>query len=598
MPFDQFVREQLAGDELITSPLNNLTPEDTRLLAATGFLRMAPDGTGGKVDDPGVAKNTTIAETIKIVSSSLMGMTIGCAQCHDHRYDPIPQTDYYRFRAVFDPALDWQDWKAPRQRLVSLYTDEDRQVAAEIESEAKAIEQKRQNKQQAFIAAVFDQEVAKLPEDVRVAARTAHETPAKKRSAEQKALLKKYPSLNVTAGSLYLYDRKAADALKEMAEQAKQVRDRKPKEHFVRGLVEPAHSTAQSFLFARGDHEQPKQAVTPAGLTAISMNAELPAVPEDLGARPTTGRRTALAERLTDPQHPLLARVIANRIWMHHFGRGLVTTPADFGSLGAPPSHPELLDWLARELIESGWSVKHLHRLILTSTTYRQMLRTDPEHRRLDPDNALFGGARLRRLDAEAFRDAALMAAGKLVREFSGPPVPVMADRVGRWVLGVENLNAGRPGKEIPLGKREFRRSVYVQVRRSRPVAVLDTFDWPRMDPNCEQRRASTVATQSLMLMNSDFILEVAADFADRVAKEAGESSAAQVDRLWQIAFQRVPAPEERQAAITYLTDQQEALREREAATDGKQPAGNAPRRALRMLCQTVLSSNAFLYID
>jgi hypothetical protein len=205
------------------------------------------------------------------------------------------------------------------------------------------------------------------------------------------------------------------------------------------------------------------------------MNGELPKVSEDRDPRPTTGRRLAFAERLTDPRHPLLARVIANRIWMQHFGRGLVTTPADFGTLGAPPSHPELLDWLAMELIESGWSVKHLHRLILTSTTYRQDLRTDPEHQRLDPDNALFGGARLRRLEAEAFRDAALMAAGKLVRELSGPPVPVMADRVGRWVLGVENLNAGRPGKEISLGKREFRRSVYV---RSAAVAR-----WPSSIP-------------------------------------------------------------------------------------------------------------------
>src|SRR5690606_17694535 len=317
--FDRFVLEQLAGDELITSPLDNLSPGDVELLAATGFLRMAPDGTGGSVDDAALARNEAIAETIKIVTSSLMGLTVGCAQCHDHRSDPVPEAEYYRLRAVFDTSLGAAAWKTPRQRLVSLYTDADRKQAAEIEAEAKQIDAERSKKQQEFIDATFEKELVKLPEEIREAARTARATPAKERTDEQQALMKKHPSLNVTAGSLYLYDRKAADELKKMAADAKAIRDRKPVEHFVRALVEPAGHAPPSHLFARGDHQQLKEELQPAGLSVVSMNVDLPEIPVNEEGRPTTGRRTAFARRLTDPKHPLLARTIVNRLWLHHF---------------------------------------------------------------------------------------------------------------------------------------------------------------------------------------------------------------------------------------------------------------------------------------
>jgi hypothetical protein len=599
-PFDQFVLEQLAGDELITSPLDNLSPGDVELLAATGFLRMAPDGTGGAVDDAALARNETIAETIKIVTSSLMGLTVGCAQCHDHRYDPIPQADYYRLRAVFDPALDWKSWSPPRQRLVSLYTDGDRKLAAEIETEAKKIDAERSKKQQEFIEATFAKELAKLPEEIREPARAARDTPAKERTDEQQALMKKHPSLNVTAGSLYLYDSKAAAELKEMADEATAIRGRKPAEHFVRALVEPAGHTPPSHLFARGDHQQPKDELQPAGLSVVSMNVDLPPIPADDESRPTTGRRTAFAKRLTDPKHPLLARTIVNRIWLHHFGRGMVSTPADLGTLGTPPTHPQLLDWLAAEFIDSGWSVKHLHRLILNSTIFQQAQRTHSELIAADPDNLLYGGAPLRRLDAEALRDAILMVSGRLNDTPFGEPVPVMADQVGRWVLGIENLNAGRPGAALEMNGEDLRRSVYVEVRRSRPLAVLDTFDWPRMEPNCEQRRTSTVAPQSLMLMNSDFVLEFANHFARRVETEAGEDVAARIDRAWQLAFGRPPGQSEAASASALLEEQNSLLAERVPAAEKHKEAATTTARkwALETLCQMLLSSNEFLYVD
>ncbi|MCA9027876.1 MAG: PSD1 domain-containing protein [Planctomycetaceae bacterium] len=599
-PFDRFVLEQLAGDELITSPFDNLSDEDAELLTATGFLRMAPDGTGGSVDDANVARNDVVAETVKIVTSSLMGLTVGCAQCHDHRYDPIPQADYYRLRAVFDPALDWTNWKAPNQRLVSLYTDADRAKAAEIEAEAKKIDAERTEKQNVFIAATFEKELAKLPEEIQPTARAAHDTPEKERTDEQIALLKEHPSLNITSGSLYLYDQKAADELKALADKAQAIRDTKPEERFVRALTETPGQVPVSHLFARGDHEQPKQELEPAGLSIVSTNVPVPEVPMDDEVLPTTGRRTAFAKRITDPNHPLLARVIVNRIWLHHFGRGLVSTPADFGTLGTPPTHPELLDWLASEFIDSGWSVKHIHRLILTSTAYRQALHADGTLLEADPDNLLYGRANLRRLDAESLRDAVLIVSGKLNDKSYGPAVTVIADRVGRWVLGIENLSAGRPGDVLPLHGEDLRRSVYVEVRRTRPLAVLDTFDWPRMAPNCDVRRTSTVAPQSLMLMNSDFVLDYAGQFARRVEAEAGSDPEARINRAWQLAFCRSPDQSEQASARTFLETQtatfQEVLTPPKENAQPTEPT--AEQRALETLCQMLLSSNEFLYID
>jgi len=599
-PFNEFVVEQLAGDELISPPYTNLTPEAAEKLIATGFLRMAPDGTGSGADDPNLARNEVIAETIKIVSGAFVGLTVGCAQCHHHRYDPISQDDYHAMRAIFEPAYDWKNWRTPQQRLISLYTEEDREKAAEIEAKAKEVEQLRSKKQAELVEATFERELAKVPEEIRETVREARNTPVKNRTPEQQALLKKYPSVNVTAGSLSLFDPKAAAELQKFTKEAADIRATKPAEEFIRALTEVPGKIPKSFLFARGDHEQPKQEIVPAALTILS-GEQSQRFPEDDPALPTSGRRLAFARWLTSDDHPLTARVIANRVWLHHFGRGLVITPGDFGILGEAPTHPELLDWLASELRENGWSIKHLHRLIVNSTTYRQSLRTDEKYFTLDPDNKLYGGRDPRRLEAEAIRDGILRVSGKLNLKPFGPPIPVMADRVGQWVIGIENLNAGRPGPVIPMNGEEFRRSVYVQVRRSRPLAVLDTFDLPLMEPNCEARSSSTVAPQSLMLMNSDFIVEQSEHFAERVHAEAGADLQAQAVQAWRLAFLRPPTESEITTALTFLADQTEAFRQRlgSAAADKKKDDKRTPEQyALASLCQILLSSNEFLYVD
>jgi hypothetical protein len=597
-PFDQFVVEQLAGDELLTPPFKNLTSDQAEKLVATGFLRMAPDGTGVGGVDQNLARNDVMAKTIEIVSTSLLGLTVGCAQCHNHRYDPISHEDYHAIRAIFEPALDWKNWLVPAKRQISLYTDADRAKSAEIEAEALKLLDERTKKQDEYIEATFRRELAKLQESLHESITKARHTPEKNRTAEQNKLLKEHPSVNVTASSLYLYDKKAADELKKMADKANAIRQTKPKEEFVRAVWEPAgKALPTTFLFHRGDPEQPKQAIAPRELTVLT-SAKSAALPVNDETLPTSGRRLAYAKWLTSGEHPLTARVIVNRIWLNHFGRGLVATPGDFGALGVEPTHPELLDWLASEFVASGWSVKELHRLIMNSTTYRQASLHHSAGDAVDADNLLYWRMAVRRLEAEAIRDTTLAISGELNNKAFGPAVPVMADTVGQWVIGQENLNAGRPGAVIPMKGEDLRRSIYIESRRSRPLSVMDPFDLPRMEPNCTSRSSSTVSPQSLMLMNSEFVLTRAKQFAERVRQEAGEDVAAQIKFAWQLAFAATPHDDELAEAVSFVQEQtQHFAANPPPETKDKQNADPAGE-ALASFCHALLSSNRFLYID
>jgi hypothetical protein len=590
MPLDRFIQEQLAGDEMVRPPYEKLPPEALDKLIATGFLRMAPDGTGSPGADVRTLSNQTIADTIQIVSTSLLGLTLHCAQCHNHRYDPVPQLDYYRLRAVFEPALDWKNWRAPAARDVGIFTDEQRAKAAAIEQDAVKIDQERLKKQAEFIEQTFQKELAKLPAEVHEPIRTARTTPAAERTAAQKKLLQSHPSTNVTPGSLYLYDAKAAAALKQYADKAGKLRATKPTPDPVRALTETPGQMAVTYLFARGDHEQPKDVVAPAHLTILEP-FKLPALAVKDPALPTSGRRLAFARSLTSEEHPLTARVLMNRVWLHYFGKGIVGTPADFGILGERPTHPELLDWLASEFMAGGWKLKRMHKLILTSSAYRQAAARRPELEKIDPENRLVGRMPLRRLEAEAIRDAILTVSGKLNATRFGPPVPVTVDDVGQAVVGKDNRRSdGVPdGKLKDLGGEEFRRSVYIQVRRSLPLSMLETFDGPLVAPNCEVRHASTVAPQALMLMNSRFIHEQAAFFAQRVRTEAGVDARAQVARAWRLAYGADPAARDVERAAGFVAKQTAAL---------GQKAGEPALAALTNYCQALLSSNRFLYIE
>ncbi|MBM81781.1 MAG: hypothetical protein CMJ78_14480 [Planctomycetaceae bacterium] len=682
-PYTEFLTEQLAGDELVGWPGAQLRPEIVHTLAATGFLRMAPDGTASGGIDQNLARNQVVADTLQIVGTAVLGMSIHCAQCHDHRYDPIPQRDYYQFRAIFEPALDWKNWRTPSGRLVSLYSDTDKQKRNQVENKAKQVDTKRQERIDFYITKTLEHELLMVADELQEPLRTAYRTPAAKRSAEQKKLLEGHINIaRLTAGSLYLYDRRrdarakdldvrrsekqtaflqrvkndaiakldkptrkqvldatnteaakrseaqqkllqahpavgvTADSLAKfdeaaaaelkryetaaaeireyrirseldkLADEAKQIREDIPKEHFLRMLSEQPSKVPATYVFNRGDHGQPLEEVKPRGLSVL----DAPPV-EAVDSVKTTGRRLQFARYLTSGKHPLTARVLVNRIWAHHFGRGIVLTTGDFGYLGDKPTHAELLEWLAAEFMHSGWSIKHVHRLILTSRTYQQSTNAAPAMVAADPDNQLLGRWPLRRLESETLRDAILATVGKLNPSMFGEPVPVMEDEVGQIVLGKENLDGERkPTNPIALLGEEFRRSVYIQVRRSRPLGVLESFDLPDLAPNCTERPSSNVAPQSLMLMNSDFLIKMSESMSERLMAERPDNIVEQLRRGWQLSFGSIPSEAQLANAEAFFVKQNKTF------TDAK--SQNAHRAALATYCQALLGSNGFVYIE
>ena len=628
-PFDRFLVEQLAGDELVPPPYQNLTAEQQDLLTATGFLRQAPDGSASGVA-PKESANAYMTETIKIVSTSLLGMTVGCAQCHNHRYDPITQADYYRMRALFEPSLDWKNWRNPNQRLINVTTAEIQQARAALEAEAAKIDAEVEVRIKDSVQQVLTKELAKLPEEKREAAKAAYETAADKRTDEQKALAKEYYTLfNLNRGTLELYDGQLALKIREHAKQAADVRAKKPPEEFLAALTEVPGQVPVTVLFHRGDIDQPKQEIAPNELTALQPFLTQPIAAKD-PSLPTSGRRLAYAKNLTNGRHPLVGRVLVNRVWLHHFGRGIVSTPGDFGRLGDRPTHPELLDWLASEFVAQGWQLKSLHRLLMTSSAYRQSAQRSVQADQIDPDNKLLSHMSLRRLEAEAIRDAMLTAAGTLTLKSFGPPVPVAEDENGQIIIGQESIDGN--GIAVPktaLNGEENRRSVYVQVRRSKLLSLLDTFDLPSMEPNCELRNVSTVTPQSLLLMNSSTIRALSNSLADRLERECGDDVALRARRAWELVYQRPPSEIEQQRAVEFLTaasgtgtpaaatvaatatppaavttdadpkktpEQIEA--EKKAAEQKLAEAKARTRAGLVNLCQALFGSNEFLYVD
>jgi hypothetical protein len=624
-----FITEQLAGDELAGVTQENAAAKaaDSRvqeLLTATGFLRMAPDGTADEVPNKNEARNHVLAETIKIVSSSLLGMTVGCAQCHDHRYEPISHLDYHRVRAIFEPALDWKNWRTPAQRQISLYTAEDRAKAEEIEKQARAIDETANQMRKDFLEEVFQKELAKLPEEIRETVKEARNTKRDKRTIEQVALLKKYPSADVQ-GALDLYDPEKNKKVLAKQEEASKLRATKPAEPFIHALTEVAGKVTDTFLFARGDHEQPRDKVDPAEIEILRpailawradptfTNKSPLVLPPSGGSAATditlasSGRRLAYAQWLTSGKHPLVARVLVNRFWMHHFGRGLVNTPGDFGQQGDRPTHPELLDWLASEFMAGGWKLKPLHKMLMTSRLYRQSARNELAAQ-ADPENRFYARMKLQRFESEMLRDAVLAVSGRLNPEPFGAPVPIANDEAGRVVTGRQKNNGNNdPVLVDPIGEAAFRRSVYVQVRRTLPLTVLDAFDAPIMTPNCEARNVSTVAPQSLTMLNDSFIAEQSKYFADRLLAEHPGDARAQVARAWRLAYGVAPRSAELTRSLVYLAEETEAIRAQIAAHPKKQqkkddksaPSEPEPQKlALASFCQALISANRFLYVE
>ena len=597
-PWDQFIQEQLAGDELVKAThatAQKLVDQDPAVcdkLTATGFLRLAPDGTGSGPMDPALAQNQVITETVKIMSSSLLGMTVGCAECHHHRFDPIPQEDFYRLRAVIAPVYDADKWRKPASRRAALMSQAEKAKVAELSAQVKKLDEQH-NQIKAEVTKLISERVLKeVPDADRERAKTAYDTAVKERTAEQSEFLKKkYPMLDLLVpGRLHLFLARYKDG-KELAKryedvkaEADEIRKQIPQPEYIRVATEDTQHLPETFVFYRGDISSPEsEKITPGGLTVVGSKAENTFAIND-PALPTSGRRLAYARYLTSGQHPLVARVLMNRFWMHHFGQAIVDSTGDFGSRAATPTHPDLLDWLAADFMEHGWELKRIHRLIMTSRTYRQTSASHSEKAMaIDADNRLLWRMNLRRLEAESIRDAILAVSGELNRDQFGAPVPVsLADS------GIITVGSGK----ISPDRRELKRSIYIQVRRPQPVTMLNAFDAPSMEPNCEQRVSSTVATQSLALLNSEFMREQSVAFAKRVLATAEKPADAAnlVQTAWKLALSNEPSSAELQALEKHYQLQLQEYQAKKV---------KAPRQeALTSLCHVLFGTNQFLYIE
>ncbi len=527
-PYDRFLLEQIAGDELADyEHAPEITQDLYDNLVATGFLRMAPDPTWFNLTNFLPDRLEVIADEIDVLGSAVMGLTLKCARCHSHKFDPIPQRDYYRLLDVFKGAFDEHDWMKPNW-LAGLSqgarTDRDLPYVTTAE--------RRQ----------WEAHNAKLQKEID-ALKAAQ---AKKSSPDTEARIK--------------------------ALQAQLQSEPKIRALWDRGEPSP------TYLLQRGDYLRPGRLVGP-GVPSVLTDGKTPfEVKPPWPAARKTGRRLALAHWLTQPDHPLTARVLVNRLWKQHFGNGIVKTLDNFGKAGARPTHPELLDWLAVEFVRRGWSIKAMHRLMMTSATYRQSSTVTSAHEQFDPENVLCSRMPLTRMDAESLYDSMLQIAGRLDEKPYGPP---------------DALEVRPDGLVTPAGTaRGWRRMIYVQLQRKAVATHLENFDYPQMNPNCVQRRGSTVAPQALHLMNNGMVRRLAEHFARRVHREAGSDSALQIERIYLTALSRPPREEEKTLGLMTL-----AALEKEWS---KHPVDKdeAGHRALTTYCHTILNSAAFLYID
>jgi hypothetical protein len=610
LPYSQFIKEQLAGDQMISGTPDHNSDEHARLIAATGFLQMAPDLS--ETENTLMVRNQAVSDTIQTVTSAVLGLSVACAQCHDHRYDPISIEDYYRLRAIFDPAMPIHQWKQPSQRLADLTNDATNVERASIEAKAVALQEDINTRRRAHCQTIQDREINAAPEDVREVLRKAINTPASEQTAEQKALLEAHPKVRTIdwiVGQLVEYDGPSHRAFQEEEKKVQEIRDSKPLARMVMSIKDQSEEVKSSVFF-RGNPESPQHEVTPSELQILLQNR-----PSDSEkSLSNQQRRLAYAESLTDGTHPLVARVIVNRVWQHHFGAGIVRSPGEFGLNGQRPTHPELLDYLAREFMDHGWSLKWLHEQIVQSKTFQQTSsiistseQVDANNRNevpksflKDPENRYLARMSLRRLDAEAVRDAILSISGQLNPTLGGPSVPIAEDDEGKAVIGSRVLRDGLFAGIKDPGDNGKRRSVFLSSQRTLQLNLLNTFDLPEMKPNCQQRSVSTVAPQALLLMNDAWVVEAAEKMSERLWSSE-PSSVERIQKAFQLAFCVDADPAELASCQTFIEKQAELFRsdpdEKWQQKIMEQP--DAPqRRGLASLCQMLMASNRFLYLE
>ena len=593
-PYDRFIREQIAGDELDDA--------DNDSLIATGFNRVGATVGFREKDNPQY-RFTYLDDLIGTTTRAFLGLTVSCARCHDHKFDPIPQMDYYKLMAVFYPYINYDHPLASKEQ-VDAFTAR----RAAVQSKTKPLRDRILAIEAPYRKQAFEQKLSTFPSDIQLAVRT----PEKDRTEGQKLLAAQMLSIRVTNFRTLMpaAERESVDALTRQIKAMEKdlpaplpvamgIRDGDYRlsppgpgddevpleegrhadinETYVPLAGRPYHPPKAHFL-QQGDPDSPGEVVAPGFLEMVGLNAPV-SIPGGNGGV-TTGRRRALAEWITHPDNPLTARVMVNRMWHHHFGRGIVSTPSNFGRLGRRPSHPELLDWLATEFVASGWSMKKMHRLIMNSETYQMASEyTSAAAMEKDPDNNLLWHYPQRRLEGEAIRDSILAVSGNLNLEAGGPAYfPVVPEQVRKAVAkGIWVVN--EDGPEV------WRRGVYSYYKRGMKFPMFEVFDQPDPNVTCESRSVSTVPTQALTLLNNDFVLRQAREFAQRVLTTAGQEQEAQVRIAYRLSLSRDPSANELRTNVEFLNRQRAAK-------------GGSTLNALTDLCDVLLNLNEFVYIN
>lgn len=545
-PYDQFLREQLAGDEL---------PEVTRdSIIATGFLRLGL--WDDEPADPLLAEYDGFDDLVTTTSQAFLALTVNCARCHDHKIDPIPQADYYRMVALFRDLTPYGtrgDQTTFNQSDIS--PPEVREQYARLEAQIRELSEKMRTIEQRGIV--------KMP---------AEDQRKTEGQGREKVLREKL------LGFLEEADKTEYIALRKQHEDARDALRKLPPREMALSVARCIPNPPTTHILGRGNPQSPGEEVRP-GYPQLFESADPQFAPADKNAR-SAGRRLALANWMASPDNRLTARVMVNRIWQHHFGRGIVRSPNNFGKLGEPPTHPELLDWLAAEFVRGGWQMKSLHRLILLSAVYRQSTVPARDTLERDPANDLFSRAPRRRLGAEEIHDAILAVNGRLNLKMFGPGY---YPELSAEVLAGQSVPGAGWGKSSY--EEQARRAIYIHVKRSLVPPMLTNFDFPETDGSCEARFNTTQPGQALGMLNGDFVNKQAAEFASRLRKEAGDDIKSRITLAYRLAFNRLPTEREFERGLQLIARLQ---------TDHKQ----SPETALNNFCLMVLNLNEFLYVD
>ena len=549
-PYDRFIKEQIAGDEIY--------PGNNEALVATGFHRAGPIHIVGGNQDMEANRQEVLVEMTAGVSAAFMGLTVGCARCHNHKFDPILQADYYRLQALL-AATDYKDLEIASAGEKSAYEAAKKLYEAKLEPLKKAIaaiEKPYREKLTAGKKAKLEPALLK-----------ALEIPKAKRTKEEQELAKNAesqtsPSWDEVVAALPHADKETRAGFRRQMHQLEWSKPEPPASAYAVANMEKA---PPSHILKVGDTKFKMGEVQPGFLTVIG-GAQAPTTPQ--------GRRAALANWLASPDHPLTARVMVNRIWQFRMGTGLVGTPNDFGALGARPTNQKLLDWLATEFMANNWSVKTIDRMIVLSIAYRQSAFVDPAKTKLDPDNKYYSRMNRRRLEGELIRDNILVASGTLNARIGGAPVKTPIEPEIYDLIFTE----GEPDNLWPVAadpKEYSRRSLYLLNKRTVRLPILANFDQPDEMSSCATRPTSTHALQALTLMNSSFMETQSQAFAARLERECGADTDCRLRRAYKVTLARMPKPSETAMAKQFL------------AKGGE----------LKDFCLALLNRNEFVYI-